>query len=342
MNKIEKKDIPALALGAALLGSGGGGTPTYEPLMLSALIDQFGPIPVVTTESLTAEDCVLPIAYMGAPSVSIEKLPNGREYEIIRQNVETFLGKKPSVLISAEIGGSNAFTALLLSHRLQLPVLDADLIGRAFPQLEMATPNLFGISASPAFIADSLGKSALLQAPDAATIELMARHMTIACGSSAAIALYLMSGTEAKTSVVAGSLSRACMLGDLILYAQAQGLRAPEYLATKTDARIIATGSIRNIQTQIIDGFTVGTASIEGDQNVTVSYKNEFLLARTEHTICAATPDIIALLDEETGIPIQTDSLAYGLRVALVTIPAPAIWKTKKGLELTGPHAFGF
>lgn len=340
MNKIEKKDIPALSLGAALLGSGGGGTPTYEPLILSNLIDQCGPIPLISSDQLVTEDYVMPVAYMGAPSVNIEKLSNGKEYEIIKQNVKTFLGKTPSVLISAEIGGSNAFTAPLLSHKLKLPVLDADLIGRAFPQLEMSTPHIFGISASPAFIADSLGKSAILQAQDAATIELLARHVTIACGSSAAIALYFMSGAEAKNSVVVGSISRACILGSLILHAQAQGLRAPEYLAKKTDTRIIATGTIQNIHTQIINGFTTGRVTVEGDQSVTVFYKNEFLLATNDQGVCAETPDIIAILDEETGVPIQTDSLAYGLRVAIVTLPAPAIWKTKKGLALTGPQAF--
>ncbi len=342
MKSITERDIKALSLGAALLGSGGGGTATFEPLMLTQLILEKGPLRVIRVEELTDEDTVLPLAYMGAPMVSIEKLPNGTECDLIMQNVGRLLGKRPTVLMSAEIGGSNAFTALLLAYRYGLPVLDADLIGRAFPQLEMASAHLAGVMPSPAFVADSLGRSAILEAPDARTIELLARQVTVACGSSAAIGMYLMSGAEARNGVVAGSLSRACILGRLILEAQEKGIAAPCYLAEKADARVVGVGTVSDNTAQTVDGFTTGVVTIEGTERLQVWCKNEFLLVRVGDRVRAATPDIIALIDEETGVPLQTDSIQYGLRVAVITLPAPEIWKSERGLALVGPQAFGF
>ena len=42
-----------------------------------------------------------------------------------------------SALICAEIGGLNSFEPLLAGTRLGLPVLDADGMGRAFPELQV-------------------------------------------------------------------------------------------------------------------------------------------------------------------------------------------------------------
>jgi DUF917 family protein len=54
------------------------------------------------------------------------------------------------------------------------------------------------------------------------------------------------------------------------------------------------------------------------------------------------TPDLITLLDIETGDPITTESLKYGLRVAAVAIPGPAQWRSPEGLALVGPRYFGY
>ncbi|HBL98957.1 TPA: DUF917 domain-containing protein [Candidatus Dependentiae bacterium] len=340
MKMITENDVKALSLGASLLGSGGGGTPTFEPLLLTEIIKHQGPIRLLDTTELKDDDLVLPLAYMGAPLVSIEKLANGSECDTIMRQVERLYGKRPTVLLSAEIGGSNAFTAPLLAHRYNLPVLDADLIGRAFPQLEMSSAHLAGISPSPAFIGDSLGKSAVLEARSAQEIEQLARYVTMACGSNAAVGIYLMTGKEAKTAVVPASLTRAIQLGQLIGEARTKGLKIPDYLTSQADAQVMCVGTVKENSPQTIDGFTVGTVCIESNKGpLTVWYKNEFLLARTKTTTYASTPDIITIIDEETGAPLQTDSIQYGLRVAVITLPAPAIWKTAAGLKLVGPEA---
>ena len=53
--------------------------------------------------------------------------------------MENYLGYSIDALISAEIGGLNSMMPLAVSAQKQLPVLDADGMGRAFPHLEMVT-----------------------------------------------------------------------------------------------------------------------------------------------------------------------------------------------------------
>ena len=53
-------------------------------------------------------------------------------------------------------------------------------------------------------------------------------------------------------------------------------------------------------------------------------------------------PDLIAVLDIDTGSPITTEGLRYGMRVAVITFPCAPKWRTPKGLELVGPRYFGY
>ncbi len=53
-------------------------------------------------------------------------------------------------------------------------------------------------------------------------------------------------------------------------------------------------------------------------------------------------PDLIAVLDAETGQPITTESLRYGFRVVILGIPCHEKWRTPAGLALVGPRYFGY
>ena len=56
----------------------------------------------------------------------------------------------------------------------------------------------------------------------------------------------------------------------------------------------------------------------------------------------ASTPDLISLVATDTGEPITTDEIKYGLRVSVVILPASPVIKSKEALEFTLPKAFGF
>lgn len=78
-----------------------------------------------------------------------------------------------------------------------------------------------------------------------------------------------------------------------------------------------------------------------------IEFQNENLMVKSispsgKSQILAAVPDLISIIDSDTGEPITTDTVKYGLRVAVITIPCAPLLKTPKALEFVGPKAFGY
>jgi uncharacterized protein len=343
MKYVEIEDLIDLSLGATLLGSGGGGCPDYDLLMAEKHFMDYGKARLADVDELQKGDLVVPIAFAGAPLVAKEVLPSGLECEILLKSVEEVLGKKPSYILPAEIGGANALCPFIFSSRLNIPVLDADTLGRAFPELQMSSCHLFGVSPSPAFVVDSLGNHVVIKAMNANMLEALARQAIVAMGSSALVGIYLMDGEQTQRSVIKGTITQAMQLGKAIRQAKAQGKNPIHILESGHGARVLGQGVITQIHQSIEKGFLNGIVSISTDKGIIeVDYQNEYLKVDVNKSIEAITPEIIVLLDSESFQPITSEMLLYGLRVTVLSLHAPDIWNTKEGLKLVGPNYFGY
>jgi DUF917 family protein len=343
MHQMNREDLARLALGSAVLGSGGGGDPAYDRLMAEYALETYGPVEIIQLQDLEATDLIAPFEFIGAPLVAIEQLPQGEEFLKIAELIQKTCGRSIRALVPGEIGGGNAFTPLIIASRLGLPVIDGDLIGRAFPQIQMCATHLAGVSPSPAFLADGLGNSVIVHAQNSAELEKIARQIAVVMGSHCAMSSFLMNGREAQQAVIPGSISRACAIGVAILDARKQGISPVEAVIDCCYGVLLTQGVICDINQSIREGFLEGTVQIQTKKGIVeLVYQNEYLLARSGAQILATTPDILTILESESGTPITSESLKYGLRVDLIALPAPEIWKTPAGLELVGPQFFGF
>lgn len=337
MFKITDESIEDLAVGSAILGSGGGGDPTYAKWMLRHQLAEYGPISIRTPESLTESDWVVPLALMGAPLVSIEKVLSGQELEAVLDAIERDSGRQITALMIGEIGGANAFTPLLIAGKRGLPVVDADLLGRAFPRLEMNSATLQGLSVSPVWMADALGHQVCIRADDPRRIEQLARQVTVGMGSSCAFGFAVGDGQFVKSHCVRGSLSRALQLGACVRSAK------DPFLALKNaGASFLASGVISDINSVVDAGFLQGQVSLATKEGpVTLHYQNEYLFVERNGHCLASTPDLLVLADD-SGLPIMSESLRFGIQVQLLSLPAPREWKTAAALALVGPEQFGY
>lgn len=75
MRQITSEDIEPLALGATLLGTGGGGDPHIGALMAKQAIDEFGPVTVVEPDALPPDGLVAAVAVVGRPRSSSNGCP---------------------------------------------------------------------------------------------------------------------------------------------------------------------------------------------------------------------------------------------------------------------------
>src|SRR3954453_19423806 len=139
MRKIGKQEIEDIAVGAALLGTGGGGEPYIGKLMALQAIEEYGEVTLLEVDEVPEDALVVPSSMMGAPTVMLEKAPSGEEPIVAFQLVEKYLGKKIFGTFPIEAGGVNSMLPFALAARLGLPVIDADGMGRAFPELQMVT-----------------------------------------------------------------------------------------------------------------------------------------------------------------------------------------------------------
>ena len=109
----------------------------------------------------------MPIGTIGAPTVGLEKLPSGTEARLVRAEIEARLGQPVVALMSIEIGGSNGVEPVAFAAELGLPLLDADAMGRAFPEVPMVSMNVAGIPPGLLLMADCHGNVATFQPTDA-------------------------------------------------------------------------------------------------------------------------------------------------------------------------------
>ena len=73
-----------------------------------------------------------------------------------------------------------------------------------------------------------------------------------------------------------------------------------------------------------------------------VNIKNEYLLAKQGDKVVASVPDLITMVDFETGAPINGERLRYGQRVSVFATGCPEFYRSEAALKVVGPRCFGF
>ncbi len=94
-------------------------------------------------------------------------------------------------------------------------------------------------------------------------------------------------------------------------------------------------------------GWSVGEAEMEGTEtfsgsSMTVSFQNENLVAWRDGDVVAAVPDLITIIDSDSGTAITTERLRYGARVIVLGMPCDEKWRTPAGVALGGPGHFHY
>ncbi|MGH8263181.1 MAG: DUF917 domain-containing protein [Steroidobacterales bacterium] len=350
--RIQLEDARDFARGAAFLGTGGGGDPYIGRLLLEQALSRSGPAEVLAVDDLADDALVIPIAGMGAPTVIIEKIIGFSEGERVVRTLEARLGRKATAIMSAEIGGLNALYPTAMAAYLGLPVVDADGMGRAFPELQMVSFNVLGQRASPAVMCNEYGDTVVIESEDNHRVEKLARPVVSSMGGLCMLAIYPMSGRAVKACAIRDTLSLALGIGRAIGAARREQqdacaalfayLRGTEYYR---HCRQIFDGKIIDLRRETLRGWAIGHVALEdavGKEQLTVTFRNEFLRAQRVGRTVAIVPDLISILDRETAEPITTENLKYGQRVKVVGASVPPLMRSQRALEVWGPRAFGF
>jgi DUF917 family protein len=341
-------DVERIAIGAGILGTGGGGNPYRGRVRVRLLLDQGYPLTVVDLDELPDDALVVPIGGMGAPTIGLEKIERGDEGRVAIELLQDYLGVQVAATVPVEIGGINSFAPMIAATQLGLPTVDADGMGRAFPELDMVSFYFDGVAPEVIAMVDCQHRKVLLRdVRDSKLMERLARAICVQLGGRAMVADAPMTVQRVRETGIPRTLTLAHRLGEAVLAAQRLGQDPIASICGVTDGRVLFAGKVTDVDRRFERGYNFGRLTIAGlgewqGHTARIDLQNEFLICRVEDEVLAIVPDLICLVDSERGTPITTEVVRYGLRVTVIGIPAPPQLTTEAALRFVGPKAFGY
>ncbi len=349
MYELTEKDIDAIEIGAGILGTGGGGNPYYGKLHARTAMRETGTkVRLIPLSDLDDDALVISVGNIGAPAVSMEKIPEGKEMVRAVRAIEQEVGRKVDAIIPVEIGGANGIRPAAIAAMMDLPLVDGDGMGRAFPEMQMTTFSIYGHCSMPAAMSDVQGNTVIFRhLVDEYWLERLARTCAVQMGGGAGMVEAPMKGSFVKQYAVPGTVSQARNLGLAVMEANKNNLNPIEQICRQENGKVMFEGKIIDLERKMDKGFTRGKLALQGindfaQQQASVDIQNENLVFRVGDEVRCSVPDLIIILDVETGHAITTEVLRYGQKVAVLGIPCHPLLRSSRALEVVGPGAFGY
>ena len=368
---ISETDLNWITIGCYILGTGGGGSPYSTMLRLRGILRAGGTVRVVSPDDLKDEDRIGCGGGAGSPTVGIEKLSADEMMDAQNALYQLFKGGCATHIIPVEIGGSNGLQGLVLgaSPNMNVPCVDGDWMGRAYPTKWQTTPVVFGerdIIFAPVCVADGNGNT--LYMPTATSdlkVEQVIRSALSQMGSSVGTADAPVTGGETRRWAVEHTISLSWRIGREVARARKEN-RTDRVAESIIDAvggpetgRVLFKGKIVGVERKLWMGHVYGEVVVEGTETrysgkIKIPFKNENIAAIRLHDseeiktgeernedVLAIVPDLVSVIDAQNGEAIGTPEYRYGLLVLVIGITASERWTSPKGIEIGGPRAFG-
>lgn len=355
---IDNEAIEQITLGASILATGGGGDPEIGLLWAKKVLAEGKEIVMIDPMDVPDDILVASPACLGSALVLTEKPPSAAVLNAAIDTLQKYMGKKLKATIPLECGGVNSILAYAAAGEYGVPVIDVDGMNRAFPELQMTSWVTHGVHASPTVSADNNGSITVIDTGDNDNVaENIARKVAMAYGGISWVATYPMTGKEVKETSILNSQSIAWEVGKAVFKARkehsdpiAELMKSLKEIRN-VDVYKVFKGKIIDIQrefgSEANKGFTLGKVIMEGineykGSEAQLDFQNEWLQLKIDGVVKCLPPDLIAILDSETGEPIRTDIMKYGYRGSIILIPAHERMITPKGIDTFGPRYFGY
>lgn len=359
---ISSTDLMFIAQGCKILGCGGGGDPYQEYLKARATIRHHpGTVKIVSVDYLPDESLVGWTGCMGSPEVSMERLENNECLQAHDELMRVTRSPPVSGFLALEIGGGNGVLNLGVSAHYGVPCLDADYMGRAYPTFWQVTPNVYGSPSGDALVPATIasGDGTFITMTKSRTDRLVDKALRAACvemGCRAGKAGPPKPARIVREQAITGTVSLAWWIGRAVALEKNindKAQRIIDEVGGSESAAILGQGKIIGVERVLKTGHTYGVLNVDGTLSdgtkaaIKIPFKNENAFVEAvsngQSKILASVPDLIAVIDAETGAGLGTPEYKYGLKVVIIAIAASPRWTdTKRGMELGGPGSMGF
>ncbi|OJD31999.1 hydantoinase protein [Diplodia corticola] len=277
---ISETDLAWISTGCYILGTGGGGSPYSSMLRLRTMLRNGAVVKVVSPTDLKDDDRVGCGGGAGSPTVGIEKLA-GDEMMEAQEELYGLVKDKATHMIALEIGGGNGLQGMILgaSTNMDIPTVDGDWMGRAYPTKWQTTPVVFAERKtvwSPTTMCDGNGNVVFMtKATSDETVERVFRAGLSELGSHVGCAEGPVTGAETKRWVVEHTISLSWRIGRAVHKARHSNRidTVAESIVAEVGgsgaAKVLFKGKIVGVERTLRNGHVYGEVVIEATRNST-------------------------------------------------------------------------
>lgn len=339
----------ALLEGVGILGTGGGGQVEFGRAILENDFNKGRVHEIIDVEDIGDNAFVVSGGILGSVK-AIGEVGFGRvvqawenKFDLLNatRTMERYFGRKVEYLVPFEMGGLNTPVIMSLASRLEVPMLNADLLGRAAPETQMTSLIGLGVSLYPMAMLDGEGTTTIVERGESIFFaDQLGRWMVLQARGMGANNHYPMDGATAKRAVIPNTVTGAIELGTKVLRARQIGFDGVEVVRSHVKAYLLGRGKVVQVVEEERGAFFYKRAAIESDHGrIELTIKNEYMLARLDGKVVTIFPDTILVLEPGSGRGIMSLELVPEMEVAVLV--APCHKRLRRALESpTGKSAF--
>ena len=354
------QDIQDFVRGCTFMGTGGGGDPTIGVEWLKAAQDDGIPLGWVEPSEIEDDAWTACPFLMGSIAPLTEESKRRMEHlgltnelyksiqaESIRL-LEEHMDVKVGAIVAIELGGSNTAGAIAAAGRLGIPAVDGDYTGRAIPEIPQTTPYLHDLPLWPIASVDKYGNMCVIRKSVGYEMaERMGKFLAASSFGLASQAGFLFKGKEMKQAVIPGTMTNCLQIGRSIRESREAGRDPVQDLVASLGGWLLFEGVVSKKEWEDKEGYYWGTHTIRGQEAFSGSefaiwFKNENHVSWLNGKSYVTSPDMINVVNRETGEPYANSQIEEGQNVAVIGLRAIEKFRSSKGIDILGPRHFDF
>lgn len=294
---------------------GGGGGDIQEGLGILDLALSYAPeIPLRPLSEIDPQAVILTASLVGSPASKERHVASAhyqRVYQILCQQYPEEIGG----IITNEMGAQSSTNGWVLAAMTGLPLIDAPCNGRAHPTGVMGA---LGLAEEEGYCSTQAGvggkgqrETEIYVKGDLGTASTLIRNAASAAGGFITVLRNPVSADYVAKHAALGALSHSVKVGQVLYRELGNADAVVEALTKSLGTQEICRGVISDYDLNITGGFDLGSLTIENNGlPVTVSFWNEYMTVERDGSRLATFPDMVAVLDGESGLP-QTSAMVH-------------------------------
>ncbi len=324
MFRLTEQDAQSAVYGGQLLGGGGGGQ-LEDGLLVVRQALEAGEITVASWDELPGDGTLVTASLVGSPSggaAGVTPRHCARVYDLFREQVTAPV----AALIANEAGGQSITNGWLTAAACGIPMVDSACNGRAHPTGVMGSMMLHRQKDYRTVQAASGGVGQkYVELCTAGSIEAtsqLVRQASALCGGFVTVLRNPVTVAYGAENCPGGVLTQCIRVGQALR----EHLDDPEgtlhALEGLLGARLLLRGRTEGRTLTSKGGFDVGSVEVRDEgRALGLTFWNEFMTAELDGVRLATFPDLIALLDGETGLPVPSSRVENGKAVLAISVP---------------------